>query len=164
MSAAPLPAPAGARRMTLSAEETAALGAALAHALEPGDVIALEGPLGAGKTRFVTGLARGIGAAERVRSPSFTLINEYRGRLVLLHADLYRVEEGEVPALGLGELGEDAVLAVEWGEKLPGRLAADALRLRFEIVSERERAITGSADAGRGAALLAAWRAIGSAE
>jgi tRNA threonylcarbamoyladenosine biosynthesis protein TsaE len=149
------------RRATASAEATARLGEALAAALERGDVLALEGPLGAGKTRFVTGLARGLAATSRVRSPSFTLINEYHGRLVLLHADLYRLDPVEAAALGLEELGERGVLAVEWGEKLPDRIGGEALRLSFEIVSEHERAITAAAVAGRGLALLEAWRSLG---
>ncbi len=152
--------PAGARRVSGSADATERLGASLAPALEAGDVLALEGPLGAGKTRFVIGLARGLATGARVRSPSFTLINEYPGRLPLLHADLYRVEPEEVPALGLSELAERGVLAVEWGDKLPVGLAVPALRLEFEILTEGERAILGSARAGRGLALLEAWRRI----
>jgi len=154
------PAAPRARRVSRSADDTARLGASLAAALEPGDVLALSGPLGAGKTCFVTGLAHGLSAASRVRSPSFTLVNEYCGRLTLLHADLYRIEPGEVPALGLSELSERGVLAVEWGDKLPVALAVDALRLEFKFVSEQERAVTASADAGRGLALLAAWDRI----
>lgn len=154
-------APPGARRVSDSAEATERLGESLADSLAPGDVLVLEGPLGAGKTRFVTGLARGLSPAARVRSPSFTLVNEYAGRVALIHADLYRIEPDEVGALGLGELGERGALAVEWGGKLPERLLAEALRLDFELISERERAITASARAGRGLALLEAWRLIG---
>jgi len=147
--------------MSDSAEATERLGEALAPALAIGDVLALEGPLGAGKTRFVTGLARSLSPAARVRSPSFTLVNEYTGRVTLIHADLYRVEPGEVGSLGLAELAERGALAVEWGGKLPDRLAAGALRLDFELLSESERAISASARVGRGLVLLAAWRAIG---
>ena len=148
------------RRRTRSAEETERLGAALAPALVPGDVIVLRGPLGAGKTRFVAGIARGIGAPARVRSPSFTLVNEYRGDRLLLHLDLYRLEPEDVAALGLEERLEEAVLAVEWGEKLPPRLRRDALTLAFEIVSERERAIAATGAGPRGCALAEAWRGM----
>ena len=148
-------------RVTASEEDTEALGAALAPDLAPGDVIVLTGPLGAGKTRFVAGLARGLSAPARVRSPSFTLINEYRGRCLLLHLDLYRIETREAEALGLEEQLEGSVLVAEWGEKLPRPLRRDALTLRFEIVSATARAIAATAERGRGLELLARWRALG---
>lgn len=148
------------RRVTNSAEDTEALGALLSGALEDGDVIVLAGPLGAGKTRFVAGLARGMGARARVRSPSFTLLNEYRGERLLLHLDLYRLEPREVDGLGLEEQIERGVLVAEWGEKLPQALRRDALTLRFEILSETERAITARAAGARGLDLLSRWRAL----
>ena len=120
-------------------------------------MLVLTGPLGSGKTRFVAGLARGLGARSRVRSPSFTLLNEYRGALTLHHLDLYRLEGPEVDGLGLEELVDDGALAVEWGEKLPAWLREDALTLVFEVLSERERAVTASPAGPRGAALLAVW-------
>lgn len=147
-------------RRTASVEETERLGEALAPALRAGDVLALSGPLGAGKTRFVEGLARGLAAAARVRSPTYTLVNEYPGRVPLVHLDLYRVAASELDALGLDEYLERAVLAVEWGEKLPASLRAEALRLEFALVSEHERAIGARASGGRGSELLAAWRAL----
>lgn len=148
------------RRISGSDEETEALGAALAAALDLGDVIVLSGPLGAGKTRFVAGLARGFRAPARVRSPSFTLLNEYRGDRLLLHVDLYRVEPRDVEGLGLDEPREAAVLVAEWGEKLPPAMRRDALTLRFEILSETARGITARAGGARGLALLERWRAI----
>lgn len=148
------------RRVSASESGTEALGAALAAGLEAGDVIVLIGPLGAGKTRFVAGLARGLGAGSRVRSPSFTLINEYRGERLLLHLDLYRLEPREVEGLGLEEQIERGVLVAEWGEKLPPALRREALTLRFEILSESERAITARAAGPRGLDLLARWRAL----
>jgi tRNA threonylcarbamoyladenosine biosynthesis protein TsaE len=138
---------------------TEALGASLAPWLEPGDVVALRGPLGAGKTRFVAGLARGLSAAARVRSPSFALVHEYHGRLPLLHLDLYRLDPREVPGLGIEEGLERAAMAVEWADKLPEWLGRDALSIAFEITGESTRALTVAAAGGRGAALLAAWRA-----
>jgi tRNA threonylcarbamoyladenosine biosynthesis protein TsaE len=153
-------APASERRVTRAVEETERLGAALAAHLEPGDVLLLSGPLGSGKTRFVAGLARGLGVTGRVRSPSFTLLNEYGGRLRLHHLDLYRLSGPEAEGLGIEELVDDGVLAVEWGEKLPAGLREGALTLLFEILSENERAVTATAAGGRGLELLAAWRRV----
>jgi tRNA threonylcarbamoyladenosine biosynthesis protein TsaE len=147
-------------RRTASVEETERLGEALAPFLREGDVVALRGPLGAGKTRFVAGLARGLAAGARVRSPTFTLVNEVPGRIALAHLDLYRVEPADVEALGLDDYLEGGALVVEWGEKLPAARRADALVLDFAIVSERERAISADAAGDRGAELLAAWHAL----
>jgi tRNA threonylcarbamoyladenosine biosynthesis protein TsaE len=122
--------------------------------------VALVGPLGAGKTRLVAGLARGMAAAARVRSPTYTLVNEYPGRVPLVHLDLYRVSPAEIEGLGLEDHLERAALVVEWGEKLPPSLRAEALTLEFEIVSATGRAIRADATAGRGNELLAAWRAL----
>jgi len=107
---------------TSSEQETADVGRSLAAQLDSGAVVLLIGPLGAGKTAFVRGLAQGLGVnPDEVSSPTFTLIQEYRGgRVPLLHVDLYRLEDPrEVEDLGLEELGERAVLAIEWAEKLP---------------------------------------------
>jgi len=147
-------------RRTGSVEETERLGEDLSPALGTGDVVALLGPLGAGKTRFVTGLARGLAAKARVRSPTYTLVNEYPGRVPLVHLDLYRVAARELEGLGIEDHLERAALVVEWGEKLPAALKAEALVLEFEIVSEHERAIRASAAGARGRELLAAWHAI----
>jgi len=154
------PAPDLDRRVTDSEAATEALGAAFAAGLEAGDVIVLTGPLGAGKTRFVAGMARGLEARSRVRSPSFTLINEYRGDRLLLHLDLYRLEPREAEGLGLEEQLERGVLVAEWGEKLPPRLRAEALTLRFEMQSETGRAITARAAGARGLVLLQRWRGL----
>jgi tRNA threonylcarbamoyladenosine biosynthesis protein TsaE len=144
-------------RLTGSAEETEGLGEALASHLERGDIVILSGPLGAGKTRFATGVARGLGSRDPVRSPSFTLVNEYQGREALLHVDLYRLETRDVESLGIDEGFERAVLIVEWGEKLPSRWRGEALELRFERLAGDERRIVASAAAGRGLALLDSW-------
>jgi tRNA threonylcarbamoyladenosine biosynthesis protein TsaE len=146
-------------RESVSAEATERLAQQLAPALEVGDVLSLEGPLGAGKTRFVTGLARAFDAHAHVRSPTFTLVNEYPGRVPLYHVDLYRVEPGAIEPLGLDELNEHGVLVVEWGEKLPAHLAREALRVSFEILGPESRALTFSAEAGRGIALFEFCRA-----
>lgn len=149
--------------LTASAGETEALGEAFAPALRAGDVVALSGPLGAGKTRFVAGLARGLAAAARVRSPTFTLVNEYPGRIGLAHLDLYRVEPGDVEALGLDDHLERGALVVEWGEKLPRARRADALTLEFAIAGGDRRHIAATAAGPRGTELLAAWRTVASA-
>jgi len=150
-------------RRTSAPAETEQLGEALGPHLRIGDVIVLTGPLGAGKTCFVTGLARGLSAASRVRSPSFTLVNEYAGRVPLWHLDLYRLEGSEADALGLEEALDRTALAVEWGEKLPARWRAEALELTFEREPGEVRRIAAAAARGRGLELLAAWRSLGTA-
>ena len=152
--------PGSASITTRTTEETEALGASLAPALRTGDVLALSGPLGAGKTRFVAGLARGLACRARVRSPSFTLVNEYDGRVRLIHADLYRLEERQADGLGLDDYAARGALAVEWGDRLPPSWRAEALELDFERVSAEDRRITGRASRGRGVALLEAWREV----
>jgi tRNA threonylcarbamoyladenosine biosynthesis protein TsaE len=108
--------------ITHSESETAGAGRQLARTLHAGSVVLLLGDLGAGKTAFVRGLAEGLGVSpDEVTSPTFTLVQEYRrGRLPLFHADLYRLNDPrEIDDLGLDEIAEDGVLAIEWAEKLP---------------------------------------------
>ena len=129
---------------THSEHETAAVGRELAATLSAGDVLLLYGDLGAGKTAFVRGLAEGLGVPrDEVSSPTFTLIQEYRGgRLTLFHADLYRIEDPrEFDELGLDELAEDGVLAVEWAERLPQPPPA-AVRVSIAHAGEDQRRIT----------------------
>ncbi len=131
-----------AAEVSRSEAETEALGRAFAATLNAGDVVLLEGPLGAGKTAFVRGMARGLGAnAGDVSSPTFTLLQEYAGRLTLFHADLYRLSPREVDELGLGELSTDGVLAVEWPERWtsPPR---DAIRVTIAKGDDDLRSIT----------------------
>jgi tRNA threonylcarbamoyladenosine biosynthesis protein TsaE len=118
---------------THSESETAAVGRDLGMTLDTESVVLLSGDLGAGKTAFVRGLAEGLGASPAdVSSPTFTLIQEYRGgRLPLLHVDLYRLDDPrEIDDLGLDELGIGAVLAIEWAEKLPNG-GPDAISVRI---------------------------------
>lgn len=130
---------------THSESETEAVGKALATTLSPGTVIAFTGDLGAGKTAFTRGLARGLGISERVTSPTFTIVNEYEGgRLPLFHFDMYRLESSEeLFDIGWEDyLRRGGVCAVEWSEKV-----ADALvgALRVDIrrgEGERDRVIT----------------------
>jgi len=111
---------------TSAPEETAGVGEKLARFLRAGDVICLNGELGAGKTRFAQGVARGLGVAGHVTSPSFTLINEYSGRIPFYHMDFYRLENpGEIEDLGCEEyFYGNGVTLVEWAERagqgLPG--------------------------------------------
>lgn len=119
---------------THSEAETSAVGSDLARSLAAGSVVLLSGDLGAGKTAFVRGLAAGLGIdPEAVSSPTFTLIQEYRGgRLPLHHVDLYRLRSIEVDDLGLDELTlEGGVTAIEWPDRLP-RECASAVRVRIE--------------------------------
>jgi tRNA threonylcarbamoyladenosine biosynthesis protein TsaE len=99
--------------------ETAAAGQQLAQALRPGDVVLLSGELGAGKTAFVRGVARALGVPdEDVTSPTFTLVQEYRAAgAVLFHVDLYRLSPPEVEDLGLDEMMNEGILAIEWPDR-----------------------------------------------
>jgi tRNA threonylcarbamoyladenosine biosynthesis protein TsaE len=129
---------------TQSEDETAAIGRELAATLSAGDVLLLYGDLGAGKTAFVRGLAEGLGVDRgEVSSPTFTLIQEYRGgRLPLFHVDLYRIEDPrEFDELGLDEIAEDGVLAIEWADKYP-RPPAHAVRVWITHAGETQRRIT----------------------
>lgn len=129
-----------------SPEQTRAIARELAARLAPGAVLALRGPLGAGKTCFVQGLARGLGVAENVTSPTFTLIREYKGRIPLCHVDLYRMAGNapESPDLLLEEiLRPEAVTAIEWPEIVADILPAGAIRVSFAHGdSERQRIVT----------------------
>jgi tRNA threonylcarbamoyladenosine biosynthesis protein TsaE len=129
--------------ITTSEDETVAAGERLAQSLGPGNVVLLYGDLGAGKTAFVRGLAEGLDADPAdVSSPTFTLVQEYRGRVTLYHVDLYRLEEREVDDLGLEELIlGDGVVAIEWAERWRGR-PDDVIEVRIEDAGEEKRRIT----------------------
>jgi tRNA threonylcarbamoyladenosine biosynthesis protein TsaE len=134
-----------ARRVQQSHSETdtAAIGRELGMKLAAGDVVLLSGDLGAGKTAFVRGLAAGLGVdPQEVSSPTFTLVQEYRGgRLPLFHVDLYRLNDPrEIDDLGLDEIAEAGVLAIEWAERLP-RPPRPAARVRIEHAGETERRV-----------------------
>ena len=118
---------------TSSPEETKILGASLAPALLPGDVISLTGDLGAGKTAFVQGLAGALGVATRVTSPSFTIIHTYQGQFPLVHMDVYRLDSfQEVIDLGFDELIDpEAILVVEWGEAVAPLLPTRYLEIEL---------------------------------
>lgn len=127
-----------------SPAETASLGERLGETLEPGAVVLLTGELGAGKTCFIQGVARGLGVASRATSPTFVLVNEYRGRLPVHHVDLFRVEShAEIEDIGVTDLlGDEGVTLVEWADKLGALLPADAIRVHIEGVGDELRRIT----------------------
>jgi tRNA threonylcarbamoyladenosine biosynthesis protein TsaE len=129
--------------VTASPAETRRLAARLGRVARPGDVVALVGDLGAGKTTFVIGLAAGLGVPRqtRVQSPTFTLVNEYPGRIPLYHVDLYRiVDAGELDELGLREyLGGAGLAAVEWFDRFAEVAPPDYLEVRLDILGERGR-------------------------
>jgi tRNA threonylcarbamoyladenosine biosynthesis protein TsaE len=129
---------------TAGEEETVDAGERLGQSLQPGAVVLLHGPLGAGKTAFVRGLARGLGVdAGEVSSPTFTLVQEYAGRDVqLFHVDLYRLEPREVDDLGLEELGDGrGIVAIEWAERWRHR-PEHAIEVTIEDAGEDRRKIS----------------------
>ena len=137
------------KMVTRSPAETRKVGRALAAVLEANDVVLLAGPLGAGKTELTKGIAEGLGIAEPVVSPTFTLAREYQGQsslhgkdvLRLLHVDLYRLDRGqEVIDLGLEDLaGDDAVTVVEWGDLAAGLFPSDRLEVGLALSPDDER-------------------------
>jgi len=130
--------------LTTGEDETAELAAGLARGFAGGEVVLLSGELGAGKTAFVRGLARGLGVdPDEVASPTFVLLTRYPGRLALHHADLYRLRgDGDEGELGLAELpGPGGVLAVEWAERLSRGVWPNAIRVRLEHAGEDRRRV-----------------------
>ena len=130
--------------ITKSAAETRALGEKLAGRLQPGDVLLLEGDLGAGKSELTRGIAKGLGVTETVTSPSFTILNVYEsGRCPLYHFDWYRLESAEeLYELGMDEyLGGDGIAVVEWPGRCPDAVPEGAVRIRMTAAGENERQI-----------------------
>ena len=118
--------------LTRSPRETRGVGRALAALVRPGDVLVVAGDLGAGKTTFVRGLAEGLGIPDGIVSPTFTLARAYDGRVRLVHVDVYRLESAhELYDLGLDDLADGAVLAVEWGDVVRKYLGPDTLEVRL---------------------------------
>ena len=129
---------------TSSPEETDAAGERLGTTLGPGDVVALSGELGAGKTVFVQGLVRALGVTSGATSPTFVLVNEYRGRLPVHHVDAYRTASlAELLDLGVEEMMDgDGVTVIEWADRLEPVLPARAVRVRIAGVGDEPRHIT----------------------
>jgi tRNA threonylcarbamoyladenosine biosynthesis protein TsaE len=148
--------------LTLTATTAAdlqAIGERLGRALAVGDVLALVGPLGAGKTTFVQGVARGVEVpAERhVASPTFALVNEHPGRVPLVHADLYRINDPrELDELGLSDAFDRAAVAIEWLDRFPDAAPADRLEIAIAIAADGTRELTFRPRGERALALVAA--------
>jgi tRNA threonylcarbamoyladenosine biosynthesis protein TsaE len=129
------------RWIVKSEQETRELGRRLAPLLQPGDVLALEGDLGAGKTTFTQGVAKGLGIETYIDSPTFTLIKEYHGRLPLYHMDVYRLE-GADEDLGWDEyFYGDGVTLVEWASRIKQLMPEKTIWFTFHVLSTGEREI-----------------------
>ena len=129
---------------TTSTAATKRLGAHLAKWLQPGDVVALIGEIGAGKTHFVQGIARGMNVPESaVASPTFVLVRVYHGRLTIYHADLFRLEKApEAATVGLEDFyDEPGVTVIEWANRIPEVLPEQFLEIKFTVVSENTRTL-----------------------
>lgn len=124
-----------------SPEETLALGRALGSRMQPGDVVVLQGELGAGKTCLTKGIALGLGLDDPgvVTSPTFVLMHSYPTRIPLRHYDLYRIEGDQLQTLGFWDLRDSSVSVVEWGDKADSSLFGRHYRIRIEITGESSR-------------------------
>jgi len=126
--------------------QTRRIGARMAALLQGGEVICLQGELGAGKTCLAQGIGKGLGVAEPVVSPSFTLIREYAskpGRPKLIHVDLYRLGEQDIAGLGLEEYWTtDSVMVVEWGERMGGAAPDERMDVDMRFVDDTKRGLT----------------------
>jgi tRNA threonylcarbamoyladenosine biosynthesis protein TsaE len=157
--------------VSASAEQTRRLGEAVASVLGHGDVVALAGDLGAGKTTFVQGAAAALGVIQHVVSPTFTLVREYQGRVPVHHVDVYRLERiNDVLDVGFEEMLENGVTFVEWGDAVEALLPASSLMVRLTVPEDQadpDRRLVAVAargpawDARRGGLIgaLAAWEA-----
>lgn len=149
------------RKITsLNVEETQRIAAALAKVVVPGTVIALEGDLGAGKTHFTQGLARGLGVGEAVTSPTFNVMSVYdQGRLPLYHFDLYRLEDAlELEDIAFYDYVEaDGVSCIEWAAKFPEEITAQALWISITTREDNVRSIEVRTASGETQVLIDAW-------
>ena len=142
-------------------DETKRLAETLAACLHPGDVVLLTGDLGAGKTQFVQGVARGLGLDDQVTSPTFNILQSYENDVTELHHfDLYRLEDDEeLDDIGYFEVLEDGgVSFVEWAEKFPEAIPDDYLQLTFIVEPDGTRTVEAAAEGDRSEMLLRAWR------
>jgi len=128
--------------ITSSTEQTESVGSILGAMLEPGDLVCLFGDLGAGKTHFSFGIAQGLQVRnEYITSPTFTFVNEYRGRIPFYHIDLYRLKDpSELESIGFEEyIDSDGATVIEWAEQAEEELPEDRLNIYFSDVSENSR-------------------------
>jgi len=127
--------------ITKSTEETVELGRKIGKTLQPNDVVALIGDLGAGKTTLAQGIAQGLGVKEYVTSPTFIIINEHQGRIPLYHIDLYRLETpGAIEDLGIQEyFSKGGVCVIEWAERLGELRPSNIKSIEIKVMSEDER-------------------------
>ena len=132
--------------ITQNAGATFEAGRTVGEILKSGDVVALIGELGSGKTCFTGGLASGLGVGENyiITSPTFTLVNEYPGRCTLYHLDVYRLNDsGQLHDLGYDEfLAEGGVVVIEWADKITSAVPENAIKVHFKYLDERRRNIT----------------------
>ena len=145
--------------VTGTPEDTRKVAAALAELLVPGDVVSLTGDLGAGKTTFVQGAARGLGVTEQVASPTFVLVREYRGDVPVCHLDVYRLNRlQEVIDLGFEDLLDPgSVIFVEWGDAIEPLLPDEHLRVELRTEEDDARRLS---FAGRGARWAGRWERL----
>ena len=147
---------------TTSVDDTRDLAAAVSELFRPGDVVLLSGDLGAGKTVFAQGVGRGLGVDDVVTSPTFTLVRDYEGRIRLHHLDVYRLDQlHEVIDLGIGELLDEGIVVIEWGDAVAAALPKDYLEIAMRFgTTPDERIVTvrplGPRWAARAGALAAA--------
>ncbi|SDI26462.1 tRNA threonylcarbamoyladenosine biosynthesis protein TsaE [Alteribacillus persepolensis] len=129
-------------RKSYSPQDTIHLAKQIGTLLQPGDVLTLDGELGAGKTHFTKGIASALGIKEMVNSPTFTIMKEYEGRLPLYHMDVYRLEEEEAEEIGLEEYLEgDGVSVIEWADKITSLLPPEKLEITLGRETDTTRVI-----------------------
>lgn len=146
---------------TYSAEATRSVGAALGGVVRAGDVIALAGDLGAGKTVIAQGVASALGVSGRVTSPTFNILVLHRGPVDLAHFDLYRLEHAwQLEDIDFwGVIESDAVSLIEWGDRFPETLPADVLTVTLAITGDERRHIVARSSGSRSAELAREWEA-----
>lgn len=129
--------------ISCSTNETELIGKKIAEKLEGGEVVALFGGLGAGKTAFTRGLASGLGVEDGVSSPTFALVHEYEGKFPVFHFDMYRVTTyDDLYSTGFFDYIGNGVLVIEWSENIEGLIPDDAIKISIKPISENEREIT----------------------
>lgn len=126
-----------------SARQTGRFGARLGRLLAPGDLVLLDGPIGAGKTVMAQGIARGLGVCDPVVSPTFTIVREYNGRLPLYHIDLYRLHPGsQLESIGIEDyLYSNGIVVIEWPDRAGALLPAEQLCIQLKVISTGKRGI-----------------------